>query len=195
MYAIGEFDQPIYDSIYSSYSIYGDGKGHAICRKHDMKNVANKAPVFVRTLSTRFIKDSFDIHNGLSVHKGAIKTELVQKMSYFDSDIVQKDKIKTSLYQQVLATSYFIMKHFMANRLLIPLLSFVERTFDCANLRFFAHKSQGSQREIVLTVGSAVRNSILEKARNAKSLGILIDEVADISVMENLLTFIQFYDN
>ena len=165
-----------------------------ICRKHNMTSSTNKKDVFVRTPSTRFLNDSLKCHSASSVHKNDIQTELVHKMSYFYSEIVQKDKVEISLYEQVFATTYFIMKHFISNRLLIPLLTFVVKTFDCSNLRFFAHKSQGSQREIFLTVGSTVMDSFLEKARKAATFGILTDEVADISVTENLVTFIQFYD-
>lgn len=150
-----------------------------ICRKHNMKSSTNKKDVFVRTPSTRFLNDSLKCHSASSVHTSAIQTELVQKMSYFHSEIVQKDKVEISLYEQVFATAFFIMKHFISNILLIPLLTFVEKTFDCSNLRFFAHKSQGSQREIFLTVGSTVMDSVLEKARKAATFGILTDEVAD----------------
>lgn len=164
-----------------------------ICRKHNMKNVMNKRDTFVKTPSTRYINDSLKSHEMSSVHKAAIETELVQKMSVFHTEICQKDKVELSVYEQVFSTVYFIMKNFIANRILIPVLSFVENTFDCSNLRFFNHKSKGSQQEIFLTVGETINTSLIEKVKKASTFGILTDEVSDISVTENLVTFIQFF--
>ena len=164
-----------------------------ICRKHNMKNVMNKRDVFVKIPSTRYINDSLKSHASSSVYKAAIETELVQKMSVFHTEICQKDKVELSVYEQVFSTVYFIMKNFIANRILIPVLSFVENTFDCSNLRFFNHKSKGSQQEIFLTVGETINTSLIEKVKKASTFGILTDEVSDISVTENLVTFIQFF--
>ena len=39
-----------------------------------------------------------------------------------------------------------------------------------------------------------MKRNLLEKARQAKSFGILIDEVTNISVASQLISFLQFWD-
>ena len=92
------------------------------------------------------------------------------------------------------ATAFFLMKEFIANRKLIPLLSFMENVLGLSQLKHFSHRSQGSVREIYLALGETVKRNLLEKARQAKSFGILIDEVTDISVASQLISFLQFWD-
>lgn len=43
-------------------------------------------------------------------------------------------------------------------------------------------------------MGDAMKKEVLKKARKSHAFRITTDEVADISVKENLVTFIQFYD-
>lgn len=86
------------------------------------------------------------------------------------------------------------MKEFVANRKLIPLISFMEKVLGISQLKHFSHRSQGSVREIYLSLGDAVKQTLLKKVRKAKSFGLLMDEVTDITVSSQLISFIQFWD-
>ena len=86
------------------------------------------------------------------------------------------------------------MKEFIANRKLIPLISFMEKVLGISQLKHFSHRSQGSVREIYLSLGDAVKQTLLKKVRKAKSFGLLMDEVTDITVSSQLISFIQFWD-
>lgn len=115
-------------------------------------------------------------------------------MSVFHHNYVERNEVQTMVLQNVFATAFFLMKEFIANRKLIPLLSFMENVLGLSPLKHFSHRSQGSVREIYLALGKTVKRNLLEKARKAKSFGILIDEVTDISVASQLISFLQFGD-
>lgn len=115
-------------------------------------------------------------------------------MSVFHHNYVERNEVQTMVLQNVFATAFFLMKEFIANCKLIPLLSFMENVLGLSPLKHFSHRSQGSVREIYLALGKTVKRNLLEKARKAKSFGILIDEVTDISVASQLISFLQFWD-
>ena len=62
-------------------------------------------------------------------------------------------------------------------------------------MKYFEHRSRPSIREIFLTIGETVREKIVKSTLEAESFGVLADEVADVSVMEQLVVFIKFYDS
>ena len=43
-----------------------------------------------------------------------------------------------------------------------------------------------------LIIGNVIKSTIQEKIRNYESIGVLIDEVTDISVFSQLITFVEF---
>lgn len=47
--------------------------------------------------------------------------------------------------------------------------------------------------EIFSTIGQTVKKEIIKKAQKAQAFGLMTDEATDISVTENLVTYIQFY--
>ena len=57
------------------------------------------------------------------------------------------------------STAFFLMKEFTANRKLIPLTSFMEKVLGISPLKHFSYRSQGSVREIYLTLGDTVKPS------------------------------------
>ena len=56
----------------------------------------------------------------------------------------------------------------------------------------FKHRSQGSQRELFFLLGQDLKNDVLMKVKAANSYGLLVDEATDVSVIEQLISFIQF---
>lgn len=69
-------------------------------------------------------------------------------MSVFHHNYVEQNEVQTTVLQNVFATAFFLMKEFIANRKLIPLLSFMENVLGLSQLKHFSHRSQGSVREI-----------------------------------------------
>lgn len=174
--------------------VEGQGMYCILCKKHNLKHKLNKRDVFVTTPATRFLEDALKVHAASQMHKSAIETEMVQKLSIFHTEVCHKKNVESSLYEKVFSTVYFLMKNFVSNRKLLPLLDMIENVFEYENLRFFNHKSAGSQRDFFLLLGDTVKDSVIEKAHKAQAYGLLTDEVSDISVTEHLITFIQYFD-
>ena len=62
------------------------------------------------------------------------------------------------------------------------------------DLRHFDYSGRGTLREMFLIIGNVITFTIQEKLRNYESIGVLIDEVADISVFSQLITVVEFID-
>ena len=62
------------------------------------------------------------------------------------------------------------------------------------DLRYFDYSGRGALREMFLIIGNVIKSTIQEKLRNCESIGVLIDEVTDISVFSQLITFVEFVD-
>ena len=141
-----------------------------LCKKHNMKNAQNKSQTFIESPSKRLKEDSLKTHMALTVHSSAIQADLLQPMSVFHQNYVEKNEVQTTVLQNVFATAFFLMKELIANRKLISLISFMEKVLGISQLKHFSHRSQGSVREIYLTLGDTVKQTLLKKARKAKSL-------------------------
>lgn len=165
-----------------------------VCKKHQMKHPQNQRDVFANTPSVRFKVDAINTHVNSKLHTVALQNELLQQVSVFHKEVTKKAEVNTSVLEQVFSSAYFLMKEFIANRKLIPVLNFIQKIFQVDALQYFQHRSARSQTEIFLTLGDAMKEEVLKKARTANAFGLLTDEVADISVKENLVTFIQFFD-
>lgn len=158
-----------------------------------MKHRQNLKEVFAATPSVRVKVDAVTTHSTSTLHSSALESELLQRMSYFHKETTKKSAVQNTTLEQVFATAYFLMKSFIANRQFIPMLTFVEKVFDVESVKYFQHRSAGAQTEIFLTMGNTMKKEVLRKVKSALAFGILTDEVADVSVTENLVTFIQFY--
>lgn len=61
-------------------------------------------------------------------------------------------------------------------------------------IKYFQHRSQRVQKEMMLALGDAVCNSFLPDAQAARCFGLLIDDLTDIAVQEQMICFIQYVD-
>ena len=61
-------------------------------------------------------------------------------------------------------------------------------------MKHFLHRSQGALREIFLTLGKTVQDTFLSKLKQAAHFGLLVDDLTDISVTEQMISFAQFYN-
>ena len=164
-----------------------------LCKRHNMKNTQNKSQTFIESPSKWLKEDSLKTHMASAVHSSAVEADLLQRMSAFHHNFVEKNEVQTTVLQNVFATAFFLMKEFIANRKLIRLISFMGKVLGMSQLKHFSHCSQGSVRELYLTLGNTVKENLSKRARSAKSFGMLMDEVTDISVSSQLISFIQFW--
>ena len=81
----------------------------------------------------------------------------------------------------------------MANAKLFSLLNLL-RVVGVDKMQYYNHKSPGAVREMFLHIGSVLKNSIEQEVKKSGFFGLLIDEVTDIAVTEQLITFVQFWN-
>ncbi|CAC5389651.1 unnamed protein product [Mytilus coruscus] len=62
------------------------------------------------------------------------------------------------------------------------------------HMKHFNHSSAGSIREMFLSIGDVITEDLVQEVNMADSFGLMIDEVTDISLLEQLVCFIQYVD-
>jgi hypothetical protein len=118
---------------------------------------------------------------------------MLQRVSYFPKEIQKQSETQNEILEQAFSSAYFLIKAFIANRQFVPLLNHIEQVYHVDSLKYFEHRSRGAQHEIFLTLGQTMKSNLLSKVRAASVFGLLTNEVSDVSVAENLVTFIQFF--
>jgi len=158
-----------------------------------MKHPQNKREVFSGTPSVRFKNDAITTHRTSKLHEAAIENEFMQKGSCFHQEYTKQSDLEYGYLEKAFSVAYFLMKEFIANNKFKPLLNFIQQVSGDETLRFFKHRSEGSRQEMFQTIGETIKSEIVENVKKAEVFGLLTDEVCDISVTENLVTFVQFY--
>ena len=174
--------------------VEGQGLYCLLCTKHDTENPQNKK-IFNEEPSTRFRPEALSDHIGTKQHRDAVTTELMQRVSCFQKQLDHQENVKDDALVKVFTSIklYWLMKEEIANRKIISMLEMLEQ-IGLDEVKYFNHRSAGSLREMFLTIGQAVEDDILKGLKTASHYGLMVDEVTDISVLEQMVTFIQFYD-
>jgi hypothetical protein len=73
---------------------------------------------------------------------------------------------------------------------LIKLLEIVGIT----HMKHFNHSSAGSICEMFLSIGDIITEDLVQEINMTDCFGLMIDEVTDISLIEQLVCFIQYVD-
>ena len=61
-------------------------------------------------------------------------------------------------------------------------------------IRHFTYQSRETIRDMFLVIGQVMLERILKKLTEVRYVGLLCDDITDIAVMEQFITFIQFAD-
>ena len=164
--------------------VEGEGMFCIICKKHRVTNPQNKTDKFSGVASDRFKSDAIETHRKSGRHRSALEAEMIARMSIFHKEFVEKKETEIS----VLETAYFLMKEYLPNRKFLPLINFITNVIGV-----FQHRSEGSLIEIFLTIGNVVKELTLKKVRAASCFGLMTDEMTDVSVTSQLITFVQYF--
>ena len=176
--------------------VYEEGNGMfcLLCRMHDCENPFNHQKKFNQVPAVRFKKSALvgkDGYSGSQQHEMAIQREHNKRMSYFHEEFETQLQTKDSVLHHAFLSAYWLAREEIANRKFTSLLE-LEEILGVPEIRRFDHRSQGSQQELFLLLGQALKDEIVKKVKNANSYGLMVDEATDVSVVEQLLSFIQF---
>ena len=78
-----------------------------LCKKHSMIKAHNKSQTFIEIPSKRLKDDSLKTHMASTVHSSAMEADLLQCMSIFHQNYVEKNELQTTVLQNVFATAFF----------------------------------------------------------------------------------------
>ena len=176
--------------------VYVEGQGFfcILCKKYNATNPQNKSQTFAETPCVRFKEDALKTHITSKSHGASIQTNLIQKTSIFHKVHVEKEEVKTSVLEKAFSLAFFLMKEYIAMRKFIGFVNLMQTYIGVVDFKHFNHRAPDSVKQIFLTVGNSVKEDILVQVREAQSYGLLIDEVTDISVTSQLVTFVQFWN-
>ena len=165
-----------------------------LCKKHAIKTVQNKEEsAFTQTASMRLKYDAVKVvHRDSDRHRKAVSQELLQRMSVFHKEVVERKETAKDVLEKAFSVAYFLAKEHIANRKFLNLIKFAEDSLAVNQLKYFNHRSEASIREIFLVLGETIKEEIVRSAQKVQSYGLMVDEVTDISVQSQMLTFIQF---
>ena len=173
--------------------VEGEGMYCLICKKYKCTNQQNKSDVFNEKPSVRYKTTAINEHGQSRKHSAAISCEMMNRVSVFQKELDERQKVNDSVLFKVFYSIYWLAKEGIANKKAAGLLSLLEK-LGVNDLKYFDHRSPASVREMFSTLGCAVKENVVTRAKTAGCFGLLVNDVSDISVMEQMITFIQFYD-
>ena len=106
----------------------------------------------------------------------------------------KKQAVRNEVLFNAFAALYWLAKEAVANAKCYSLLN-LPRVVGVEKTQYFGHRSPGAIKELFLQTGSVLKNSIVQEVKKSGLYGLLIDEVMDISVTEQLITFVQFWNS
>ena len=129
--------------------VEGEGMFCLLCKKHAIKTVQNKEEsAFTQTASMRLKYDALKVHRDSDRHRKAVSQELLQRMSVFHKEVVERNETAKDILEKVFMVAYFLAKEHIANRKFLNLIKFAEDSLAVKHLKYFNHRSEGSIREI-----------------------------------------------
>ncbi|CAG2194290.1 unnamed protein product [Mytilus edulis] len=164
-----------------------------LCKKHDTINPQNKSKTFNKEPITRFRPETFSDHLKTTQHQNAITTEMYQRGFCFQKQLDKQDNVADEILYKAFEAVYWVMKEEIANLKIKSLLNSLER-LGIEDMKYFQHRSQAALREIFIAIGGTLEDKLVKEVEQADHYGLMVDDVADISVMEQMVTFIQFYN-
>ena len=176
--------------------VYVEGKGMfcLLCRKHNTENKQNHKAVFNREACTRNRPASVREHVSSSAegaHSEAIEREHLQRTSYFQEKLDNKELYKEEVCFSAFSGFYFIAKEELANKKIFSLLKLI-KGLGVEHLQYFTYTSQGYSREIFLLMGRILTERISRQIQASPCYGVLVDDVTDISCIEQMVGFCKY---
>ena len=124
------------------------------------------------------------------MHGQAVKSEQLKQKSYFT---IKEKEINKNIDKSDLAVFkalYWITKE--ANLKSKSLLSLLEE-LGVKEIKSFSTRSEKILRGMIVLIGDTIKKKIVESIKLSKGFAILTDEVTDISNIQQLVTFVQYF--
>ena len=175
---------------------YIDGKGVfcALCRIYNTKQ-SNDLNVWNSTANVRCRTETIRQHfqSKSSIHIQAVEMDSQKKKSYFVKETqktrrTQEYRLRKSISGPFLIGKRENCKH--QDHISSPAFG----NGRCLRDKYFQTRSKPVLREMLIILSSTIVEGLTERIKNSKCFGLLTDEVTDISNVQQLVTFIKFFD-
>ena len=91
-------------------------------------------------------------------------------------------------------SAYWLAKEGVTNRKFSLLLNLLEHA-GVNTMKFFTHRSQLCTIEIFQVIGDELRESLIALINKFSAIGLLCDDAMDVSITEQFIGFVQFFDH
>ena len=180
---------------------YIDGKGMfcSLCRLTNTAQPSNASKIWNSQPNKRYkpetIRGHFLVETGKrTMHTDAAATEKAKCGSYF----IEKEKYEEASFSEsnvkVFTALYWLCKQEIAHSKLNSMLELFE-SLGVEEVSQFRKRSSRVLRELLLSIANQIKEDLLTKIKAFPFFGILTDEVTDITNIQNLVTFIKYFDN
>lgn len=164
-----------------------------LCKKQNTENLQNKSEVYSATPFLRFKKSAVQEHLVTQQHKDGVGAEMLGRVSVFHKEMQKRRIVRDNVMFKAFYVTYWPVREEISNQKFSSLLDLLQ-LLDLDQTKHFHYSSQGSVREIFLALASSLHKKLLEKVKKACCYGLLTDEVTDVTVMEMLISFIQYFN-
>ena len=125
------------------------------------------------------------------MHDYAISIEKIRCGTHFIENGKKEENLSTLCNEKAL---YWLYKEEVAHYKLNSLLELLESLWVEEVATFSKKRSSRVLGGLLLILGSQVKVNLLKRIKKFPFFGILTDELNDIANIQNLVTFIKFYD-
>lgn len=138
----------------------------------------------------RMITQAIQLHFNSDMHRSAIEKEHLKQISPFQKEHESRKQCENEVLKKVFMSIYWLAKEEISNTKLLSLLNLMERA-GLQNLKHFTYTGEGTLQEMFLILGQVVKDRVTERVNKSKFFGCLVDEVTDVSVLQQFVTFVK----
>ena len=137
------------------------------------------------------ITQAIQLHFNSDMHRSAIEKEHLKQISPFQKEHESRKQCENEVLNKVSMSIYWLAKEEISNTQLLSLLNLMERA-GLQNLKHFTYTGEGTLQEMFLILGQVVKDRVTERVNKSKFFGCLVDEVTDVSVLQQFVTFVKY---
>lgn len=179
---------------------YIDGKGMfcALCRLNNTCLPSNSSKVWNTEPNVRCRTETIRGHlrsqsTSRTMHSDAVTSELLKYKSVFVKQKKEEEQNINIVYEKVFRSLYWIGKEEIATSKMKSLLTLLEK-LGVEDIKQFRSRSEQVLRQMIVLLADIILEDLVQNIKKSVGFGILTDEVTDISNIQQLLTFVKYYN-
>ena len=126
------------------------------------------------------------------MHSISPEKEHLKQSSFFVKEHQEKERTLNASYEKFFTSLYWLCKEEIAVSKAVSLFD-LHKMLGVSDIASFTTRSPATIRSMIIELSDIIKKELVKKIKESKGYACLIDEVTDISNVQNLLTFIRFY--